>query len=149
MKSGADRKLGGRCKYGAAAFCIFSLSVFGVISPLKGYDTSEALRLWKFVYHMEAAAYGLQYMSKELLEKASKQLETASGQTMVTSTAMRVCVDAADELSDYFEFAAKYKDVPAPAEEKKQIRSRYEAARAGCIELLGSDPAEYPLGWPD
>lgn len=131
---------------------IFQVAVFialPAINSAKAQDTSEALRLWKFTYHMEAAAYGIQYMSQDLLTKAGKQLDAAAGQTMVTSTPMRVCIDAAEHLSDYFELAAKGKGQIGSSDQRKRTRQRYEMARAGCIRLLGSDPTEYPLGWPE
>ena len=107
-----------------------------------GRNVSEALRLWKFTYHMEAAAYGIQYMSQDLLRSASKQLETASGHTVVATSAARICLDAATELSDYFEAAA----TSSGAGKLVAIRRRYETARAGCMRALGANPEAYPLG---
>ncbi|MCP5076165.1 MAG: hypothetical protein GY947_23075 [Rhodobacteraceae bacterium] len=108
-------------------------------------DLSEALRLWKFTYQSEIAAYGAQYMSQELLLKAGDQLETAAGQTMVTNSQMVICIEASNHLARYYRESAK----PKPDQERAKIRAEYEQARAGCMRLLGANPDEYSLGWPD
>ena len=108
-------------------------------------DLSEALRLWKFTYQSEIAAYGTQYMSQSLLLQAGDRLESAAGQTMVTSTKMRVCIEATNQLARYYRESAK----PKPEQKRGTIRAHYEVARAGCMRVLGADPEEYPLGWPN
>ncbi|MEM1200809.1 MAG: hypothetical protein AAGI06_16030, partial [Pseudomonadota bacterium] len=50
-------------------------------APAHSEDLSEALRLWKFTFKLEVDAYGVQYMSEDLLNLASDQLEEAAGQT--------------------------------------------------------------------
>ncbi len=108
-------------------------------------DLSEALRLWKFTYQLELTAYGVKYMSADLLQKAGDQLDTAAGQTVMTSTPMRVCIDASYELAKYFRLSTP----PVKARARLNVRKNYEANRAGCMRLLGADPAAYPLGWPN
>lgn len=108
-------------------------------------DLSEALRLWKFTYQLELTAYGVQYMSADLLQKAGDQLDTAAGQTVVTSTPMRVCIDASYELAKYFRLSTP----PVKVSARANVRKNYETARAGCMRLLGADPSSYPLGWPN
>ena len=112
--------------------------------PAHSEDLSEALRLWKFTFKLEVDAYGVQYMSEDLLNLAADQLEQAAGQTHVTNSEMTVCLDASRELSKYFRAAAN-KSGP---EVRREIRERYEPVRAGCLRLLGADPVKYPLGWP-
>lgn len=114
-------------------------------APAHSEDLSEALRLWKFTFKLEVDAYGVQYMSEDLLNLAADQLEEAAGQTQVTNSEMTVCLDASRELSKYFRAAAN----KSSAEERREIRGRYEPVRAGCLRLLGADPAKYPLGWPN
>lgn len=126
---------------------IWLAGVFAVSFPIfaRGEDLSEALRLWKFTYQSEIAAYGTQYMSKELLLKAGDQLETAAGQTVVTNSRMVVCIEASNHLAHYYRESAK----PKPEQARAKVRADYERARAGCMRLLGANPDEYPLGWPD
>ena len=130
---------GGWLRMGLAGVMVVSLPIMA-----KGEDLSEALRLWKFTYQSEIAAYGTQYMSKDLLLKAGDQLESAAGQTMVTNSQMRVCIEASNQLAKYYREAAK----PKPEQNRTKIRADYEQARAGCMRLLGADPEQYPLGWP-
>ncbi len=143
MRSGIRIFLGSQSRYVPAAF-VLAVSLALGPAPGAANDVSEALRLWKFTYHMEAAAYGIQYMSKDLLESSSRQLETATNNTVIGKSDGRICLDAATELSAYFDDAAK----TVSSQNRKQIRIRYEAARAGCMRALGADPAQYPLGWP-
>ncbi len=108
-------------------------------------DLSEALRLWKFTYQLELTAYGVKYMSADLLEKAGEQLDTAAGQTVVTSTPMTVCIEAAQQLANYFRLSIP----PVKVDARAKVRGNYETARAGCMRVLGADPSAYPLGWPN
>ncbi len=108
-------------------------------------DLSEALRLWKFTYQLELTAYGVKYMSADLLQKAGDQLETAAGQTVVTSTPMTVCIEASNQLAKYFRLSSP----PVKVSARAMVRENYEIARAGCMRLLGADPSSYPLGWPN
>ncbi len=129
---------------------LLRLAAFGVIGavvtgPVQSEDLSEALRLWKFTYKLEVDAYGIQYMSEDLLNLAADQLETAAGQTQVTNSEMTVCLEASRQLSKYFRAAANKSGATA----RREIRGQYEPARAGCLRLLGADPAKYTLGWPD
>ncbi|MEM7426999.1 MAG: hypothetical protein AAF441_12960 [Pseudomonadota bacterium] len=145
MKSGPDKlKFRSRGSTAPAAL-VFTLLAVLRPEPATAQDVSEALRLWKFTYHMEAAAYGIQHMSKDLLKSASRQLETASNNTVIATSAARFCLDAATELGAYFKDAAETED----RANRIEIRIRYEAARADCMRALGANPAEYPLGWPD
>lgn len=113
--------------------------------PVQSADLSEALRLWKFTFKLEVDAYGVQYMSEDLLNLAADQLEEAAGQTHVTNSEMTVCLEASNQLAKYFRAAARKSGL----DERREIRERYEPARAGCLRLLGADPTKYPLGWPD
>lgn len=114
-------------------------------APARTEDLSEALRLWKFTYQLELTAYGVKYMSDGLLQKAGDQLDMAAGQTVVTSTPMRVCIDASYELAKYFRLSTP----PVKVSARANVRKNYETNRAGCMRLLGADPSAYPLGWPD
>lgn len=137
-RHGRNRLLAARLFLAVAGSCVTG-------SAASGEDLSEALRLWKFTYKLEIDAYGVQYMSKKLLRLAGDQLVQAAGQTVVTNNRMTTCIDASNHLAAYFHAAAR----AAPAEERRAIRVQYEGARAGCMRLLGADPQEYPLGWPD
>lgn len=125
--------------------CLVGFLTVALPTLAQGEDLSEALRLWKFTYQLELTAYGVQYMSRDLLLNAGDQLETAAGQTMITNSQMRVCLDATNELADYFRLSV----APVKGRERSKVRQEYETARAGCIRILGADPAQYPLGWPD
>ncbi len=126
-------------------FCAVSFLTQIPQTHARAEDLSEALRLWKFTYQLELTAYGVKYMSADLLQKASDQLDTAAGQTVMTSTPMRVCIDASYELAKYFRLSTP----PVKAKARLSVRKNYEANRAGCMRLLGADPAAYPLGWPN
>ncbi len=143
MRSGPLKNTSSRSRNVPAVF-VLALSLLAGAPAGAAQDVSEAVRLWKFTFHMESAAYGIQHMSKKLLRSTSQQLETAAQNTVVNNAAARSCYDAADELSDYFQDAAETAD----AANRKKIRGRYETARADCMRALGADPAEYPLGWP-
>ena len=84
-------------------------------------------------------------MSADLLEKAGDQLDTAAGQTVVTSTPMTVCIEAAQQLANYFRLSIP----PVKVDARAKVRGNYETARAGCMRVLGADPSAYPLGWPN
>ncbi|MEM8687530.1 MAG: hypothetical protein AAGF81_09385 [Pseudomonadota bacterium] len=131
----------------ARLFRLVSLAVLGALlaGPAQSEDLSEALRLWKFTFKLEVDAYGVQYMSEDLLNLAADQLEEAAGQTRVTNSEMTVCLEASRQLSKYFRAAGSQ----GSAEKRREIRARYEPARAGCLRLLGADPQNYPLGWPN
>ena len=131
-----------------ARLCLLgALLAGGALStaPAQSEDLSEALRLWKFTFKLEVDAYGVQYMSEDLLNLAADQLEQVAGQTYVTNSEMTVCLEASNQLAKYFRAAARKSGVDV----RRQIRARYEPARAGCLRLLGADPAKYPLGWPN
>ena len=131
----------------AGALHLAVMGMFAGAAPNLAHaeDLSEALRLWKFTYQSELAAYGTQYMSESLLLQAGDRLETAAGQTMVTSHKMRVCIEATNHLAHYYRESAK----PKPEQARGKIRAEYVMARAGCMRVLGANPEEYPLGWPD
>lgn len=143
-RSGTSKKFRSRGKFAPAVFVLL-IGLGPGITLADGRHVSEALRLWKFTFHMEAAAYGVQYMSQDLLRSAGRQLETAAGHTVIATSAARTCLSAATELADYFDAAANKEG----AGKRKAIRTRYETARAGCMRALSANPDEYPLGWPE
>ncbi len=138
-------RCGGHKRLFAARLLLAIAAAGHTAGPAAAEDLSEALRLWKFTYKLEIDAYGVQYMSEQLLLLAGDQLEQAAGQTMVTNSQMTTCIDASNHLADYFRAAAR----AASKEDRAAIRIKYEGARAECLRLLGADPEQYPLGWPE
>lgn len=108
-------------------------------------DLSEAVRLWKFTYQKELAAYGLSAMGASERRATAARLDQLKDASLFRDPAFRACVTAAGQLADVYRQAG----ADTTKGQLKEAKAAYVIGRLACLETLGARAGDYPLEWPD